>query len=461
MKSGLQVPRILIAGTHSGSGKTTFTAGIIAALRARGLSIQPYKVGPDYIDPSHHSAASGRACRNLDSWMLAPSALREIFGRSVAGADLAVVEGVMGLFDGMDGLDESGSTAEVAKILRAPVILVIDAGAMARSAAAVAQGYANFDPRLSLAGFLINGIGSQRHFEWVRAAIERATSLPVLGYLPRRSDIAIPERHLGLVPAAEVSGRTPIAALRDQIERTVDLDRLKAIACAAEPLNFPDPEAPLFPPEPLPPAVTIAYARDEAFSFYYPDNLDLLEAHGAKLVPFSPLADPALPPGTRGIYIGGGFPEVYAERLSANRALLESIRRAARAGIPIYAECGGYMYLSEGITDRDGRFFPMAGIVPGRARMTGGLFRMGYVEVSLACAGPLGPAGLRARGHEFHWSEMEGKLDSPAHRLIFPEERPEGWACGNVIASYVHLHFGSTPALARNFVAACIKASGV
>ncbi len=457
MEDPCAVARILIAGTHSGVGKTTFSIGIMAALQARGLDIRPYKVGPDYIDPSHHSAASGRLCRNLDSWMLPPSALVEIFCRSARGADIAVIEGVMGLFDGLSGLDDSGSTAEVARILRTPVILVIDAGSMARSAAAVAQGYARFDPTLPLAGFLINGIGSERHFAWVREAIETAVSLPVLGYLPKRAEITIPERHLGLIPAAEAGGKTPIEALRREIEETVDLDRIVAIGRTAEPLTPPSGGEGLFPAEPFPPAAIIAYARDEAFSFYYPDNLDLIEAYGGELVPFSPLAEPALPSGTRGIYIGGGFPEIYAERLSANRPLIRSIRSAAAAGIPIYAECGGLMYLSEGITDRSGRFHPMVGIVPGRVRMTGGLSRMGYVEVALAHDGPLGPAGLRARGHEFHWSETEGDLSPPAHRVIFPEDREEGYAFGNVIASYIHLHFGSNPALARNLVSACLK----
>jgi len=455
MENALNLPRIVIAGTHSGVGKTTIATGVMAALRARGLDVQPFKVGPDYIDPSYHRLATGLPSRNLDSWMLSPEAMSELFLRAARRADIAVIEGVMGLYDGHSGRDDAGSTAEVARLLKSPVILIIDAAKMARSAAAVALGYVNFDPGLDLSGFIINNIGSERHYGWVREAIEETTSIPVLGYLPRDAALDMPERHLGLIPAVEKGDSGFIEPLRRQMDRTIDIDRLIEIAQKVEPPPGEPSGSILFPASPVAPRVNIAYACDEAFSFYYQDSLDLLEAWGALLLPFSPLQDTALPRETQGIYIGGGFPEVYAGRLSQNQSLMAAIREAAGRGTPVYGECGGLMYLSEGITDFEGNRYPMAGLVPGWSMMKSRLTRMGYVEVETVRDNILAPKGTRLRGHEFHWSELENELTPTAYRLVHPEERTEGYSRDNVLASYVHLHFGTDPALARNFVAAC------
>lgn len=451
-------PRLVIAGTESGVGKTTIATGIMAALKNRDLTVQTFKVGPDYIDPTYHTMATGLPSRNLDSWMLSHDTIVGLFGRAARKADISIIEGVMGLYDGHSGLDDSGSTAEVAKLLNAPTILIIDAGKMARSAAAVALGYMKFDPALSLSGFIVNNIGSERHFEWVKEAIEQATSIPVLGYLPKNGNFEMPERHLGLIPTIENVGAQFIEPLSRQIDKTIDMERLINIARSTPSID--EPEDRIFPSDKdsinrIP--ANIAYAWDEAFSFYYQDNLDLLEAYGARLWPFSPMHDNAIPESAQGIYIGGGFPEMYAEALSANQSIMNSLRKAASEGMPIYGECGGLMYLSQGITDFEGKRYPMVGLVPGWSVMTRTLARMGYVEVEFYQDTILGPKGMRLRGHEFHWSEMEGDLSSPANRIVSPDLRNEGHVNGNIFASYVHLHFGTDPSLAMNFISSCRK----
>ncbi len=457
MESKKNLPRLVIAGTESGVGKTTIATGIMAALKNRGLIVQPFKVGPDYIDPTYHTLATGTPSRNLDSWMLSHQAISELFARAAHKADISIIEGVMGLFDGHNGTDESGSTAEVAKLLNAPVILIIDAGKMARSAAAMALGYVKYDPGLNVAGFIVNNIGSDLHYSWVKEAIEQATYLPIVGYLPKDADFEMPERHLGLIPTVENAETKFIEPLRQQIDQTFDIDRLIKIARSARPVaGTSNLEPLLFPAEDLRAVVNIAYAWDEAFSFYYQDNLDLLKAYGARLLPFSPMHDGSIPKDAQGLYIGGGFPEIYAERLSHNQAIMDSIRKAASEGMPIYGECGGLMYLSEGITDFDGNRYPMTGLVPAWSRMTRKLARMGYVEFEPIEDTILSPKGTRLKGHEFHWSEMESDLYPPAHRIIHPQERSEGYVKGNLLASYLHLHFGTDPRLAKNFIASCL-----
>ncbi|MCL4533843.1 MAG: cobyrinate a,c-diamide synthase, partial [Bacteroidetes bacterium] len=322
------IPRIVIAGATSGVGKTTFATGIMGALARRGLRVQPFKVGPDYIDPSYHTQVAGRPSRNLDSWMVPEPALRDLFARAAGCADIAVVEGVMGLYDGHNGLDESGSSAQVARLLRAPVLLVLDVSKTARSAAAVALGYQQFDRELNLAGVLLNRVGSETHRRWVQGAVEAATGLPVVGYLPRREDLVLPERHLGLIPTAEGRiGAEFFERLIAQVERTVDLGAVERLARAAGPLS--DAHSGLFPEATLPPRARLALARDEAFSFYYQDSLELLAAWGAELVPFSPLHDASLPGGAAGVYLGGGFPELFARALSENRPMHQALRAAA------------------------------------------------------------------------------------------------------------------------------------
>jgi len=464
----------------------------MAALRRRGLRVQPFKVGPDYIDPTYHQAATGVPSRNLDSWMVPGEALLELFDRACREADVAVVEGVMGLFDGYSGREEAGSSAEMAKLLGAPVLLLIDAAKMARSAAALALGYARFDPALRVAGFVLNNVAGETHYGYARDAIQAAGIGPVLGYLPRDRSLVLPERHLGLVPTPERALPDGfLGRLVETIEAHLDVDAILRIARSAVSDQHPEPgtlhsapggrdtpapgsarhqsgispERPaaprtqrsglsaLFPPKPIATRAAIAVARDEAFNFYYQDNLDLLEAHGARLLPFSPLRDPSVPPEADALYLGGGFPEMHAAALSANRSMLESIHRADEAGMPIYAECGGLMYLTEEIVDVGGGHHPMVGLLPGRCTMEGSRLHLAYVEVSSLRGGPLGPSGTTARGHEFHWSLWEGfDPGSGAYRLTNRSDRVEGYARGNLLASFVHLHFGTNPSLAPAFV---------
>ncbi len=452
----LDIPRIVIAGVTSGVGKTTVTTGLIGALRARGMRVQPFKCGPDYIDPSHLGRAAGVPARNLDSWMLPHDAMRELFAHACRDADIAVIEGVMGLFDGKTGRDESGSTAEIAKLLDAPVVLVMDVAKVARSAAATALGFQQFDKKLQLSGLILNRIGSPRHGELVQEAIAAATGLPTLGALPLDDALLIPERHLGLVPDAERTGEEQqTQLLAAAIAQHCDLDGLRTLACQAVPLSAEATR--LFPSAAPPTQARIAVAQDMAFSFYYQDNLDLLSAWGATVVPFSPIQDPALPIGCNGLYIGGGFPELYAAQLAANAPLRQEIANVAARGLPIIAECGGLMYLMESLTDFDGVAHPMLGLLPGNSVMQRGRVRLGYYTVKARRDNPLLQAGESVRGHEFHWSGLEaGPSDAQAAFDI--DEHPgrlEGFATPSMLASYVHLHFGARPDLAPRFVTAC------
>ncbi|MGN6255706.1 MAG: cobyrinate a,c-diamide synthase [Solirubrobacterales bacterium] len=435
---------VVVAGTHSGVGKTSVTLGLIGALARRGLAVQPFKVGPDFIDPLHHTRAAGRTSRNLDGWMLDPDANRACFARACAGADAAVVEGVMGLFDGSEGGSERGSTAEMAKLLGLPVVLVIDAGAMARSAAALIGGFASFDPALRVAGVILNNVGGEAHAEMIREAM--VGDSPILGAIPRAADLSLPERHLGLHLPHEAR-EDHAERLASLVEAQVDLDRLLQVAGSERP-------APVAPPViAAEPAVRIGVARDEAFCFYYAENLELLEQAGAELVEFSPIADP-LPAGLDGLYIGGGYPELHVEKLAANEATRSAIREFAAAGGPVYAECGGLMYLGEAL-ELDGGSYPLCGALPLTTRMPAAL-KIGYIEIETT-GGPFG-AGRSARGHVFHHSEIVGKPRAEHHyslRTTRDEESEEGYGIGNVLASYAHLHFGSGPDLARAFVDRC------
>ena len=349
---------LVIAGTQSGVGKTTLTLGLLYALARRGLTVQPFKVGPDFIDPGHHTRAAGRVCRNLDGWMLSREANLALFRRQARGADVAVVEGVMGLFDGYDGASEAGSTAQMAKWLGLPVLLVVDARAMARSAAALVHGFASFDPALSLAGVVFNRIGSPAHLEYLQQALTSLPGVRCFGGLPRDQELAIPERHLGLATAEDHPlDDSYLARLADRLEAHLDLPGLLA---ALPPLTLPEEPAQAASP----PLVRLGVARDRAFCFYYPENLELLASFGAELVPFSPLEDRELPAGLDGIYLGGGYPELYAGQLAANEPLRQALKAGAAGGLPIYAECGGLMYLAREIRDLEGRVHPMAGVFP-------------------------------------------------------------------------------------------------
>jgi cobyrinic acid a,c-diamide synthase len=450
--------RLLLAGTHSGVGKTTLTAGLIAACIRCGLAVQPFKVGPDYIDPSYHTLAAGRTCRNLDAWLLPREGVRRIFDRATHDCDLAIIEGVMGLFDGCGYDDEQGSTAEMAKLLAAPVVVVIDASKLARSAGALAAGYASFDRELSIAGFIVNRVGSARHGEGVARAIERATGKPVFGCVPREARLIVPERHLGLVPTVEPGDWQPfLAAAGDLVEQHLDVDRLLSIARQAAPLEHIVHATPTAPQRDFAERVRIAVARDAAFQFTYPENLELLSEAGAEIAFFSPLADAALPEGIAAIVLSGGFPELYARELAANASLRESIAAAHRQQMPIYAECGGLMYLTQSIVDHNDSEHEMVGLLPGRSRMTPKL-TLGYRLAEATNDSWLFKRGETIRGHEFHysvWQERHTEL-TPALRLAARdgegEPKLDGACQANLWASYVHLHFAARPELARRLV---------
>ncbi|MEW6682525.1 MAG: cobyrinate a,c-diamide synthase [Nitrospirota bacterium] len=442
-------PRLVIAGAHSGVGKTTVTLALTLALRDRGVTIQPFKVGPDYLDPTYHSLATGLQCRNLDGWMMGEAAVRRSFALASEGAALSIIEGVMGLYDGAGPATEAGSTAEIAKWLAAPVLLVIDASGMATTAAALALGCAQYDPKLPLAGVIFNRVGSARHLAWLKEAVERATPLRVVGGLPEEAGIAIPERHLGLVGADRTILTDDVRArLASLAWEWLDLRAVAALAERTPPLDVPEPPA-AHPRR----RRRIGVARDEAFSFYYPDNLDLLEAVGAELVFFSPLGDETLPPRLDGIYLGGGYPELHAARLAAGEPMRTAIARFGQEGGSIYAECGGMMYLSRSLHTLDGARHPMVGLLPGEVRMLARRKALGYREVEALDDLPHLPKGERARGHEFHYSEWVAE-PTPADEVTRPYALisrtgehigVEGVRWRNVIASYVHLHFASNP----------------
>lgn len=459
--------RLIIAAPMSGSGKTMITAGLVAAFTARGLRVAPFKIGPDYIDPTYHSLAAGRASRNLDAWMLSEDRLSALVARGAQNADLALIEGVMGLFDGFSGNDDTGSTAHVARILNAPVLLVLDVSAMARSAAALVQGIYDFDSRVRIAGVILNRVGGAAHAQMVKDAIESNVGVPVVGYLARDDALNLPEQHLGLIPTLEPGRwRAWLDAARAKISATVNLDQVLALARSAPPLPRLDDDP--FGTLSSDTHAVIAVARDAAFNFLYEDNLDLLRAAGAEIVFFSPLKDRALPRGTQALYLCGGFPEIYAAELAANSVMRTEIRAAFRAGLPIYAECGGLMYLTEEIVDAQNTAHVMVGILPGRSVMTGRL-TLGYRVVRAVSDSWLWRAGETVRGHEFHYSTWENRPPrqgsrglrsdlSPAYELIpngfQKESRLDGAYVKNLFASYVHLHFLAKPEVVQRFILA-------
>ena len=448
-------PAVVLAGTRSGVGKTTIATGIMGALARRGLRVQPFKCGPDYIDPSYHLMACGAPSRNIDTWLLPHDTALEVYGRAARSADVAVVEGVMGLYDGHANLTEQGSTAEVAKLLRAPVVLIASAARVARSVAAEALGFQKFDPSVNIAGVILNGVGSPRHLEFCKPPIENATGLPVIGYMPRRDDLRVPERHLGLIPTIEgVVVEEWFDRLTEQVEQTIDLDRLQEIARQAD---TPEVTPSAFPSEPQPRRARIAVAQDKAFNFYYQDSLDLLEAWGAELVPFSPLEDAELPDGVGGVYIGGGFPELFAQELAANEPMKHAIRSSHTHGKKIYAECGGLMYLGETLTDFDGEAHRMVGLIPAESSMNKGRLTLGYREVEALSDGALLAKGEHVRGHEFHWSvaDSPASADDAIYSVRSQGGRIEGFRNGSLWASYIHVHLGSRPGMARRFVGEC------
>ncbi|WTR21504.1 cobyrinate a,c-diamide synthase [Streptomyces canus] len=481
------VPRLVIAAPSSGGGKTTVATGLMAAFAARGLAVSPHKVGPDYIDPGYHALASGRVGRNLDAYLCGPELVAPLFLHGARGCDIAVVEGVMGMFDGAAGEGELASTAHVAKLLRAPVVLVVDASSQSRSVAALVHGFASWDPEVRVGGVILNKVASDRHEALLREALESA-GVPVFGVLRRVAQVDTPSRHLGLVPVAERRGAAvdAVAAMAEQVRAGCDLDGLVSLArgagalsCAAwdaaevlassppPPLPVPSPgaAAPSTPPggsAPRPPSalegprpqtpdgLVVAVAGGPAFTFSYAEHSELLAAAGAEVVPFDPLRDERLPDGTAGLVIGGGFPEVYAAELSANEPLRKAVSALAETGAPVAAECAGLLYLCR---ELDGQ--PMCGVLDASARMEDRL-TLGYRDAVAVSDSSLAVAGTRMRGHEFHRTVVEPEAgDAAAWGVRVPRRRLEGFVQRGVHASYLHTHWASVPGVARRFVERC------
>ncbi|MFC4501811.1 MULTISPECIES: cobyrinate a,c-diamide synthase [Streptomyces] len=452
------VPRLVIAAPSSGSGKTTVATGLMAAFAARGLAVSPHKVGPDYIDPGYHALATGRVGRNLDAYLCGPELIGPLFAHGASGCDIAVVEGVMGMYDGAAGEGELASTAHVAKLLRAPVVLVVDASSQSRSVAALVHGFVSWDPQVRVGGVILNKVASDRHEELLREALE-SVGVPVLGALRRAAQVETPSRHLGLVPVAERRGAAvdSVRAMAAQVAAGCDLAALEDLARTAGAVpGGSTPWTPVLPthnhssrlverPRPV-----VAVAGGEAFTFSYAEHTELLTAAGADVVPFDPLRDERLPDGTAGLVVGGGFPEVYAGELAANDSLRKDIAALAERGAPVAAECAGLLYLCR---ELDG--LPMCGVLDATARMSERL-TLGYRDAVAVSDSVLAPAGTRMRGHEFHRTVVEpGAGAAPAWGVRGPDRRIEGFVQQGVHASYLHTHWAAEPGVARRFVERC------
>ena len=473
----ISIPRVVIAGDRSSAGKTTVCIGLLSALRARGLEVQGFKVGLDYIDPGFHTLVSGRPSRNLDGFLMSPDRVKEIFLRGCVGADIAVIEGVRGLYEGLNYSDDIGSTAQIAKILHCPVILVVDAGSITRSAAAIVNGYKSFDPKVQISGVILNNIGSERHGEKAERAVEEYSGVKVIGKIPRKNDLGISMRHLGLITASECENRrddfdSVLDKIKTSVEENVDMKRFFAIAKSACALKKPETE--IFHARSgrsEESKVRIAVAFDEAFNFYYQDTLDLLTLEGAELTYFSPIRDKKLPGGVDAVYIGGGFPEIYAEELSSNTQMLDAVKDFYDGYGIIYAECGGLMYLLEqleykpleGLPGRgaeshgEGGSFKMCGVIKGEVRF-GEKRVVNYVEGEFLEDCILGKKGGRFKGHEFHHSEIQLENQSNvdfAYKMLRGEgikDGMDGIITKNCLASFAHLHAASYTKFAENFV---------
>ena len=465
MLDEMGIPRLVVAGLGSGAGKTSITLGLVAALRQRGHAVQTFKVGADFIDAAYLAHASRRPCRNLDPWMLGEKGVQRALARGGVGADCIVVEGGMGLFDGhgmpMDGDSTTagnfpGSTADVARIAGAPVILVIDAGSMGETAAAVALGIKQLDLEGSVIGLVLNNVPSDVRRRAIEDAVWTLARLPVLGALPRIDAVRIPELRSGLLPLTQNPHvDEAIDLLRHNVVRHFDIDLIERLMARAAPLSLP----PVRRLTPEGPPVRIGVAFDDAFCFYYAENLEMLEEAGAEIVTFSPLEDHSLPRDLEALYLGGGVSEMYVPRLAANQQFLASFRRANQQGLPIYAESGGLLYSARTVRTSDGATHPMAGVVPVDIALEASEMHAGYRDLRIASTCMLGAAGTRLRGHEFHFGRLLSGTDclQPAFTMHNSEGEPlgcEGWTEGALVASFIHLHFGQDPALARRFVEA-------
>jgi len=446
------IPRIVIAGTNSGVGKTTVVTGLCGALRRLGLRVGVFKCGPDYLDPTYHTRAAGSRSQTLDGWMMGRDGVLSTFQRAAAQVDVALIEGVMGLFDGVEPTSDTGSTAEIAKWLDAPVLLVIDASGMSRSVAAMAAGFAGFDSALRIAGVICNRVGSRGHLEILKQASQ---VVPVLGGLPRDEANAFPERHLGLKTATDASlSDGMFDAWAQHVASWCDVQAILRLAQSA-------PEFPAGPAQVQRQDSTrcrIGIARDEAFHFYYDENLRLLEQSGAELIEFSPIRDAALPK-IDGLFLGGGYPEIHAQTLAGNLSLRREVLEFCESGRPVYAECGGLMYLCEHIVQLDGSRHPMVGWFGADAVMSDRLQALGYVTASTSQASLIGPSGEIFRGHQFRYSSLEWRIPAESAYSVTRrrggQQSQEGYLRGNVLGSYVHAHWASNPELARHFVQAC------
>lgn len=450
----------VLAGTGSGSGKTTVTLGLLNVMKQRGLRVQPCKVGPDYLDTAWHTAISGTASRNLDSFMLPEPVLNALFREQMQDADIAVIEGVMGLYDGYGTDPDYCSTAAMAKQLGCPVILLVDGKAVSTSIAATVMGFQHFDPTLNIAGVIVNRVNSESHFQLLKTAIEHYCAVPVLGYVPRVDGVALPERHLGLVTAREsVVNQQSWQDFAARLESTLDIDRLLALSHiqALPPGEWPERPAPNAGE-----GLTLAMADDEAFNFYYPDNVALLARTGVNIVRFSPLHDRELPD-CQMVWLGGGYPELHASALAANTTMLTSLREAHQRGVAIYAECGGLMYLGSLLEDADGVEHRMADILPGRSKMGKRLTRFGYCEAQALQPMLLAAEGDVLRGHEFHYSDFSPETPAVlACRKVRDGQTVQawsgGWRTGNTFASYLHVHFAQRPLMLNHWLNAAREA---
>ncbi|SDJ80701.1 cobyrinate a,c-diamide synthase [Natronincola ferrireducens] len=445
----------LLAGTQSGVGKTTLSTGVMGTLKKRGLQVKAFKVGPDYIDPQFHRYITGNPSRNLDSYLLKEDTIKELFHKNLEEEDIAVVEGVMGLYDGLGTQKDEGSSAHVSKILQLPVILVIDGRGVSTSAAAMVLGYKLYDPDINLAGVIINNVSGEKHYSLLKEGIERDTGIKCLGYLRKNNNIQLKSRHLGLIPCDEVPElEEKLEDLVEMVEETVDIEGLLAVA---KEIEIKKKEVkPLRAEE-----ITLAYAYDSAFNFYYQDNLDLLKELGCRLIPFSPLKDTGLPEGIDGIYIGGGFPEVFARELEENQGIRRNLYEEAQRGLPIYGECGGFMYLTKAIKTFDGEVYQMAGVFDATAEMTNRLQRFGYCQVSIKENSSFHKEAFTTKAHEFH----RGVVIAPSREYVYSvvkkkkEKIIDRWSCGiesyNCLGGFPHIHFYSNPTFINNFLEKC------
>ncbi len=454
-------PRVVVAGTSSGVGKTSISLALVHALKKRRLKVQPFKVGPDFLDPTYLSLASGRDCFNLDGWMSGKKYITELFARETATADIAVIEGVMGLFDGVDPKTSKGSSAETAELLSAPILLVVNARGMARSIAAVVKGFSELEKGVSIAGVIANHCGSARHREYLASALSSANLPPLLGAIPKEAFPELPSRHLGLVTAGKSNLNAEILdKLALVLEDNVDIDAIIKLAKEAEPPELGEASSEIIPEGQK---VKLGLAYDDAFHFYYADSLKKMEQLGCRLIKFSPLSDETLPKNLDGLYMGGGYPEEYAETLSENRPMLEAVKQFAGSGKPLYAECGGLVYLSQGVETLDGKRYPLASILPTHVKMRKSFKHLGYVEATFTADTILGLKGESLKGHRFHYSELESDpLKNSEWSASYSlktrrtgETAREGFSRKSVLTSYLHAHLASNVTALKKFIASC------